>query len=114
MRQLARRSTRSLGRLVTMYTALFDGLRSYYAGYPSRRGTAGFDAAMSLSFVCCVNVASLFVVGDFLLNGSSARTLELFGNRSLLLALGMAIAVLHVAFAKRTGRYKSVVPVESP
>jgi hypothetical protein len=97
-----------------MYTALFDGLRSYYARYPSRRAAAGFDAAMSLSFICCVNVGSLLVVGDFLLTGSSDRAFELSGNKILLLALGIAIAVLHVVFAKRTGRYNSVAPVDSP
>jgi hypothetical protein len=96
-----------------MYTAMFDGLRSYYARYPSRRADPGFNAAATLSFICCVNVASLFVVSEFLLTGDLVRTDALSGNRVLLLALGIGIGLLHVAFAKRTGRYTSVVPVES-
>jgi hypothetical protein len=96
-----------------MYTAMCDGLRSYYARYPSRRTAAGFNAAATLSFICCVNVASLFIVSEFLLTGNLVRSSALSGNKALLLALGVAVGFLHVAFAKRTGRYTSVTPVES-
>ena len=96
-----------------MYTAMFDGLRSYYARYPSRRDAPGFYSAMSLSFICGLNLASLFTLGDYLLNANVDRSAGLYEHKLLLLTVGLAIAYLHVLFAKQTGRYTSLDPVES-
>jgi hypothetical protein len=96
-----------------MYAEIFDGLRAYYAGFPSRRATAGFNAAATLSFVFGANAASLLTVGDYLLNGNQKWSMHLFEYKSLFLLFGGVVACAHVLFGKHTGRYNSVEPARS-
>ena len=94
-----------------MYTELFGGLRGYYASYPNRKGSAGFEAAMTLSFIGCINVGSLLVLGNFIFDRDTQWADALFANKLLLLVVGIGVVALHVGFAKTTGKYASVEPV---
>lgn len=96
-----------------MYTELFDGLRGYYASYPTRRKAAGFHAAMSLSFLACCNLSSITTLADFALHRNIDWTLELAGKKALLLAVGVVVALAHVWFGKSTGLYASKAPAKS-
>ena len=91
-----------------MYTEIFEGLRSYYARYPSRRSAAGFHAAMTLSFLFCVAITAAVTLADYFINGNILWSVELFGNKLALIATGIAVAYAHIQFGKRTGRYNSV------
>jgi hypothetical protein len=91
-----------------MFTEMFDGLRSYYVGYESRRDAAGFHAAASLSFIACVAVASAVPLADYALNGNIDRASAFFEHKLMLLTLGVLIGYGHVLLAKRTGRYHSL------
>ena len=97
-----------------MYTEIFDGLRSYYARYPSRRAAAGFHAAMTMSFICGVALTATLTLGDYLIHGHISWSVALFSNKLLLMLVGVAIACVHVQFGKYTGRYNSVEPCNPP
>lgn len=91
-----------------MFAEMFDGLRSYYTSYESRRASAGFHAAASLSFVTNVAIASAMPLTDYALKGNINRASTFFEHKLMLLALGILIFYGHVLFAKRTGRYYSL------
>ncbi len=91
-----------------MYIAIFDGLRIYYARYPSRRASAGFHAAMSMSFLFCCSLIGATTIADYLVSGNLERVTVFYGNKFALLCVGGAIAYAHVLFAKSTGRYNAV------
>ncbi len=96
-----------------VYREIFDGFRSYYAGYESKRAAAGYHAAMTMSLIFCLNVGSILILSDHFMNGSQRWTTELFGNKWLLLLIGIGIGYLHVMFGKRTGRYDHTGPASS-
>lgn len=97
-----------------VYTEIFDGLRGYYARYANRRSAAGFNAAMTLSLICCVAVSAGFTLLDYLVTGNVDRAVYLFQNKPALILCGVAIAYAHVQFGKHTGRYHSVDLSEPP
>ena len=78
-----------------MYVQLFEGLRSYYSSYPARRESAGFHAAMTLSMLCCFNVASLAVVLDRAATGNIVWASASLGNWAAALGIGLLIASAH-------------------
>jgi hypothetical protein len=96
-----------------MYTELFDGLRGYYASYRSRRADAGYNAAMTLSFIFGCNLGSVITLTDFALHKNLTWSVEFFANKVLLVGIGIGIAFAHVLFGKRTGRYSSIDPSNS-
>ena len=91
-----------------MYTAIFDGLRIYYARYQSRRAAAGFHAAMSMSFLFCCSLIAGTIIADYLVNGSVESIPVIHSNKFALLLVGGAVAYAHVIFAKSTGRYNDI------
>jgi hypothetical protein len=97
---------------MTAYAQIFEGLRGYYAKYPSRRGAAGFHAAMTMSFICGIALAGGITVTDYLLHRNIDWSVALSGRKFLLLLAGVVIAYAHVQFGKSTGRYTSVAPAE--
>lgn len=88
------------------------GITRYYANHASRREAAGFHAAMSMSFLCCIALASGITLPDYFLHGNIERSVVLFAPKFTLLLLGLAIAFSHVQFAKATGHYHTFVPPE--
>jgi hypothetical protein len=97
-----------------VYIDIYDGLRSYYGRFPTRAGSAAYSAAMSLSFICCINVGSLLVLSDFMITGTQEFATRVFGNKLLLLGLGICIAWLHVFLGKKMGIYYLDGPPKSP
>lgn len=97
-----------------MFTQIFDGLRSYYARYPSRRAACGFHAAATMSFILSVALTGAVVPGDYLINGSIDRSVTLLGKKAALILAGVIIGCAHVYFAKRTGHYHSTAPLPAP
>lgn len=97
-----------------MYTAIFDGLRSYYASYQSRRTAAGFHAAMTMSFLFSITTVSAVTLADYFINGRLHWSVALFANKLLSIVVGVVIAYGHVQFGKQTGRYNSLEPVRAP
>jgi len=91
-----------------MYTAIFDGLRSYYAGFASRRAAAGFHAAMTMSFLFCVSLAAAAPIAEYLVNGNLDRTVQFYDHKFALVGMGVVVAYAHVLFAKSTHRYQSI------
>jgi hypothetical protein len=88
-----------------VYGDIYDGLRSYYACFPTRAGSAAYSAAMSLSFICCINVGSLLVIADLIVTGNQEFSIWFFGNKLLLIMIGISIAWLHVFLGKKAGIY---------
>lgn len=88
-----------------MYTEMFDGLRSYYAHYESRRAAAGFHAAATLSFICCVAITAGITVLDYLLAGNVDWAVYLFQYKAVLILCGLVIGYAHIQFGKHSGRY---------
>lgn len=93
----------------TAYVQLFDGLRGYYCSRRNGAKQPGFQAAMSLSFLCGVNIACVALIVPFAL-GRNDIVESIFANRLLALPIGAAVAYAHVVWAKRTGRYNSNGP----
>ena len=96
-----------------MYAEIFDGLRGYYAGFESRRDSAGWHAAMSMSMFCCLDVGAAIPIADYLIYGGHDLAGVLYENKLGVLLIGVAIAYAHVLFGKHTGRYKSLEPARS-
>lgn len=96
-----------------MYAEIFDGLRGYYAMYENRRAAAGFHAAMTMSFICSINIGVIIALVDYFVNGNLSRSVAFFQNKILLILVGIGIAYAHVLFGKYTGRYDSVDPAKS-
>jgi len=94
------------------YAELWDGLRGYYASFSKERKSAGFSAAMALSFLFGVNLASIVSI-LLLASGQFIYFDWLFGNTVVLLLFGISDAYAHVRFAKSTGRYNSTDPPQS-
>jgi hypothetical protein len=87
-----------------MYVKLFDGLRGYYCTRPKPLKEAGFQSAMSLSFLCGFNLASLILLAAFASRNHQFVD-AIFRNRILALPLGAVVAYVHVLWAKSTGLY---------
>lgn len=90
-----------------MYTEMFDGLRSYYARYESRRAAAGFHAAATLSFICCVAITAGITVLDYLVAGNVGWAVYIFQYKAALILCGVVVGYVHIQFGKHTGRYHS-------
>lgn len=87
-----------------MYVKLFDGLRGYYCTRPKPVKDAGFQSAMSLSFLCGFNLASVILLAAFA-SRSHQFVDAIFRHRILALPLGAVVAYVHVLWAKSTGLY---------
>ena len=85
-----------------MFAEMFDGLRSYYAGYESRRAAAGFHAAATLSFIACIAIGSGLTLADYALHGNTSRSVTFFEHKVLLLALGALIGYARVCCTSQT------------
>ena len=96
-----------------MYTQIFDGLRSYYLKFNSRRSAAGYHAAMTMSFLFCVNFGAIITLTDCMLHNNLKWATFFFENKALLILLGIGVAYAHVQFGKLTGRYNSIEPADS-
>jgi len=84
---------------------MLDGLRSFYSRREDEGSASAFSAAMLLSFLCGVNLVSITTLLDALIHGHVTIVPWLGHHAAVLVAIGIAIAWSHVAFAKRTGVY---------
>ena len=99
--------------VTSVYTELFDGLRGYYAEHARTRADAGFQAAASLSFICCVTGTAALTLGDYLINGNIQWSAALYEHKAALLLAGLLVGYAHVQFGKRTGLYNNREPSKS-
>jgi hypothetical protein len=90
-----------------VYAEMFDGLRSYYSRYESRRAAAGFHAAATLSFICCVAITAGVTVINYFVAGNIDWSVQLFEYKAGLILCGVAVGYAHIQFGKHTGRYHS-------
>ena len=96
------------------YSDMYDGLRSYYERVGGGRVPPAYNAAMTLSFLFCMNLGAAITLGDYLVNGNQNLSIWFFGHTMLLLLLGVGVAWLHVVFGKMTGIYGRAGPSRSP
>lgn len=93
-----------------MYIEMFDGLRSYYERRLGTNGSAGFQAAMSLSFLFGICAAALQVLIDAYITGSLQGTMWLYDHKLLIIVFGILTAWAHVRYAKYRNVYDTVGP----
>jgi hypothetical protein len=93
-----------------VYGDIFDGLRSYYEQHEGGKSSPAFSAAMALSFVACLNLASAVILVDHLSGDRVWLVARLLENKLLALGVGVLVAAAHVVGAKHAGLYTRLGP----
>jgi hypothetical protein len=91
-----------------MYIEMLDGLRSYYEKRLKNNESAGFQAAMSMSFLFGLCAIAIFILCDLQYNGRWFATMWLYEHKLAVLAFGILTAWAHVQYAKYHNVYSKV------
>jgi hypothetical protein len=97
-----------------VYGDIFDGLRSYYEQREGIKSSPAFSAAMALSFIASLNLASAVILIDYLAGDRAWLGARLMENKLLVLGVGGVMAAVHVIGAKHTGLYTRLGPARRP
>jgi hypothetical protein len=97
-----------------MYIEILDGLRSHYEKRLKNSGSAGYQAAMSMSFLFGVCAAAIFIIIDVFLSQNLHGLMWAYDHKLLVVAFGVVTAWAHVQYAKTKLVYnKSGPPISS-
>ena len=96
-----------------MYAEMIDGLRSHYETRTKDKASAGYHAAMSMSFLFGVCAAALCVVVDGALTGELGFVIWAHDHWPLIALFGVGTAWGHVRYAKHRNVYHNVGPPKS-
>lgn len=93
-----------------MYLEMFDGLRSHYEKRLSTKGSAGYQAAMSLSFLFGISAAAVLIIIDAHFTHDLHGVMWLYDHKALVVVFGILTAWAHVQYAKYRNVYNKVGP----
>lgn len=96
-----------------MYFEMLDGLRGHYEKKLGAKRSAGYQAAMSLSFLFGITIVAIFIIADAALTGSLHGTMWLYEHKIIILAFGVLTAWGHVRYSKLHGVYNKKGPATS-
>ena len=96
--------------LAAMYIEILDGLRSHYARRLTTKGSAGYQAAMSLSFLFGICTAALLIIIDASFTGGLHVAMWFYDHILLVVAFGILTAWAHVQYAKYWDVYNKIGP----
>lgn len=91
--------------MLAAYADLMDGVRSHYARREGDDWVAAFSAAMLMSLLLTLNISAFIIILDLLLHHELRVVSWIASNRGVVLPVPIAIAILHVLFAKTQGIY---------
>ena len=87
------------------YADLLDNIRSYYAAREGDDSSAAFSATMLLAALAAVNLASLSVCVDLIVNRELRVAHWIRTHRPVAILIPIGIACAHFWFAKWSGVY---------
>lgn len=93
-----------------MYIEILDGLRSHYEKRLKDKGSAGYHAAMSMSFLFGLSAAAIFIIVDAFRSRRLHGLMWLYDHKVWLVVFGIVTAWAHVQYAKTKHVYDKTGP----
>ncbi len=92
---------------ISTYAELLENIRGYYATREGEDSSAAFSATMLLAALAAVNLASLGVCFDLIVNRELRVAQWILDHRptTILVPIGIGIGCAHFWFAKWSGVY---------
>ena len=90
---------------ISGYAELLENIRSYYATREGDDSSAAFSATMLLAALAAVNLASLSVCVDLIVNRELRVAQWIRGHRPIAILIPIGIGCAHFWFAKWSGVY---------
>lgn len=89
--------------MFSSYYSLIDSVRVYYAAREGDDGVAAFSAALLVSMLCLVNIASLLALLDLWRHGEFRFVTWILEHRLAPVIFALAVVAGHYALAVRAG-----------